>query len=568
MGRSMEQLWPDGGNVDKALIRQYMVSNVETIAALRLLPLPSNDGQPVYLRGYYADGDGGEGVFHWSATSSTADNGGTVINPTGNSGVGRWLRSVDGGLRLKWFGAKGDGVSDDTAKIQAAIDAAEASGGGTVYVPCGTYNISTGLRMRKGVSLLGEGVGYVGTNSSGNALRAVTINAVGAMSAMLLIKAGTAGQFVFGSQVRGLLFQGNGVVDYGVDAASTSECLLDVTVHRPIYAGIRLSDANGAGSILNDISLQFVDGVGSAHGIVLDGDLGGTNTVTQNLIRSVRGTVKDGWMIMFKNCDNNVVEKCHSSHTGTGGSLYFASGSGNHARVNKVYYNTGPVFAQAGTYGNHIDWMPSESAGVTIQTGAQLHYRVMDSINAEVWRSHEYRLIDELSIPAAAINGVLGTVSAGNTGWLFWRGFADASSGNWAVASVRVPYDWNEGTVAGLSIRYVVNGTSGGAIKLNVGYQVVSDGGSTASSVTDTLTLTPNTTQNVLRVHGATFSAPMAVAPGQVIGVTLNRLGTDAGDTHTGELRIVGITLAYKAEGPDNALAIPGTYSVPNPSFP
>jgi nitrous oxidase accessory protein NosD len=52
------------------------------------------------------------------------------------------------------FGAAGDGVTDDTAAIQAAIDAAEAAGGGIVFFPAGDYSI-TGLTVDDNVRLTG-----------------------------------------------------------------------------------------------------------------------------------------------------------------------------------------------------------------------------------------------------------------------------------------------------------------------------------------------------------------------------------------------------------------------------
>jgi hypothetical protein len=57
------------------------------------------------------------------------------------------------------FGAIGNGVADDTAAIQSAINAAVAVGGGVVYFPSGTYLISgNGLTFYSSVVLRGTGV--------------------------------------------------------------------------------------------------------------------------------------------------------------------------------------------------------------------------------------------------------------------------------------------------------------------------------------------------------------------------------------------------------------------------
>ena len=57
------------------------------------------------------------------------------------------------------FGAVGDGVADDTAALRAAVDAARLAGGGTVYMPPGTYLLTSTLTINSSyVVLRGAGV--------------------------------------------------------------------------------------------------------------------------------------------------------------------------------------------------------------------------------------------------------------------------------------------------------------------------------------------------------------------------------------------------------------------------
>ena len=74
-------------------------------------------------------------------------------------------------INAKDYGATGNGSSDDTVGLQAAIDAANAAGGATVLIPPGIYNTSAPLTMGTvaGVRLVGSGRGNTwirGTNTT------------------------------------------------------------------------------------------------------------------------------------------------------------------------------------------------------------------------------------------------------------------------------------------------------------------------------------------------------------------------------------------------------------------
>jgi hypothetical protein len=129
--------------VDKTL---PAIQVAESMAELRLI----STGQLVTMSGYYTQGDGGGGTFFWDGTSTATDDGGLVINPTGNVGAGRWLRIVDGMVSVLAFGAKRNAAFDNTAIYVKAL-AAEVP----LLFPSGTY-LGNMVIIRDYVQIEGE----------------------------------------------------------------------------------------------------------------------------------------------------------------------------------------------------------------------------------------------------------------------------------------------------------------------------------------------------------------------------------------------------------------------------
>lgn len=145
--------------------------SVSTIQELRTLDVNNSDVfyryRQVYVSGYYAPNDGGGGWFIYVDTSKKEDNGGTIIQPSGDV-IGRFERIFDRDVNILWFGAKRDGSADASDIINKALEVANPIrnntylniyGYGNVIIPGGTYKMDKPIRINNSVSIIGEGSG-------------------------------------------------------------------------------------------------------------------------------------------------------------------------------------------------------------------------------------------------------------------------------------------------------------------------------------------------------------------------------------------------------------------------
>jgi hypothetical protein len=142
------------------------------------------------------------------------------------AGTGAVATTVQTKLResvsVKDFGAVGNGVTDDTLAIQAALNT-----GRSVYMPSGTYLISFGLSIAtSGQNIFGDGPEQTNILVSGSSYDAITISAsYGGLDGIKIYStlARTAGSFIKmntatrGNFIRNFLLQ-NGYVGIHIDA--------------------------------------------------------------------------------------------------------------------------------------------------------------------------------------------------------------------------------------------------------------------------------------------------------------------------------------------------------------
>lgn len=159
--------------ISAKLLRGIFAPRGETLPELPAAAMRANrvlafdsSGAPSVL--VPSDGSAASVLVDLANTSDNAKNASLVgFKANGVGAVARTVRSklLDYAVSVKDFGAVGDGVADDTAAIQAAIDTVYSALGGAVYFPKGRYKTTSPLHWKSGVHLFGDGLHGVDRNN-------------------------------------------------------------------------------------------------------------------------------------------------------------------------------------------------------------------------------------------------------------------------------------------------------------------------------------------------------------------------------------------------------------------
>lgn len=255
---------------------------------------PSNSGTPGRL---YVGSDyslmvqDAKGSVVYSAPASTErvgdiDSDAVLFVQAGTGAVSRTAQAkLRETISVRDFGAVGDGVFDDTLRIQAAIDYVESIGGGVVDLGYGLYRITSTLQLDGGVAVGLTGRGGDGIHDGGTgaeaATRLVWYGAAGGTVINVSSPSGASNSRQFGPTLADFKIECRSVGGIGLLVNSVRNGTFSrITIISPTIAGVKtttLGNANLAESsdiqrcVFDRISVRAIDDAATrpAHGLWL-----------------------------------------------------------------------------------------------------------------------------------------------------------------------------------------------------------------------------------------------------------------------------------------------------------
>jgi hypothetical protein len=244
-------------------------------------------------------------------------------------------------VNVKDYGATGDGVTDDAAAIQSALDDIQAAGAGTLYFPTGVYASTATFNIDFPVTIVGQGDGYDAWTTFPTTVGS-TLKYIG--------PTGSDEEFFVFTEVN---FGGVGMKNIRLEAGTLANKALvlnsvvgglweNITIDYFANVGIYLKADTGTCS-WNTFTNIAINCFGNKACIWLSGTPNGANACHNsfNNLRLAYGDTGIGHGIYLGNCDNNtfVMTFIFDSGTPSGYGVYVDPTESNLFPINNHFFH-------------------------------------------------------------------------------------------------------------------------------------------------------------------------------------------------------------------------------------
>jgi hypothetical protein len=292
-----------------------------------------------------------------------------------SAGATVWTRRVDPAWSdlAASSGAVGDGVTDDAAALQAALDT-----GLRVELGKKSYLINSPLSVPSGGGLIGEGMSqyppaaYIGdVTVFAGATRLVAGATFPAGRAMVEVKTTAGADYAIqGVEVSGLVIDCNSIAEQALTISTVKHSVFkDLFLRLPVVTGLTATCNSVANTTIKGnnatqfneftnitVMVAYSSNVTSATGITLTGNV--NNNINQNNWTNIYVVHGNGNGIELRNCDADLWSRVNTLAWGTGyGCVMYGDDTGttefcrNTTMIGVQFsgaYGTGGVIAKAG----------------------------------------------------------------------------------------------------------------------------------------------------------------------------------------------------------------------------
>jgi len=435
-------------------LRVVSINEIRTTTTLSYITSPTTDDI------FYVNDAGHQGEFYYDPAPpvGTTDDTGMVLINTPNNRVFR--RIIYDHVSVKWYGATGNGSTDDISAIQATVNACIASGIKKVYFPVGNYRITKGIVVQPTSGFLeamvieGETASYGG--SEGQA-KIIIDNANSFALALDKVK---------GARVRNLTITGKNtalgsLTPYQVQQDPTTNWINGVrnNIHSP-HAGIVIDPFNSSVTGTEqypDFTSFYTSTMGSTD-IVIESCT--VRYFAVDYCISPTGADKNGDAIKLNNCWGDYAYAAVSTGETQNRSVYVTNF--------KCWGYTHTIF-DTRTYGNGSG-TPPEVDGLNVAGGVRFLCELNNWAGSKglIIRNMHAELLYSLGGNFSSLSGDLVIEDS----WVAFTGNAPSQSSS--ITSIRPPVTiFNGRSLKVVSSTFNQYGSPGGATPLQVAGRIV-----------------------------------------------------------------------------------------------